>query len=306
MLARQPGVLLGCRCDPIPDGVLALDPESVLGAKAALKQLSQPQLQTVRGGLCLEGQGGRTILRLLPARDVPPPPDLRSVTWHRVTKEAAELMVRVASVAALEREDRQGLTWVRLGPGWSEATDEVVVARAPGLAFEALMPAAAFLLTKGRGALEIGELGLGAVVVRAGEVTICGDSNATGSTWFPALEPCWADLPLETGSVVVSRLALQAAIRAAAKSETVVHLGLSPEGSFGVWTPEVLMRLEGQCSGKGGLLVDSRALLLTLVGAAKEVKLVFRNAGQRQPLEVRDGQFRALVWPVIGGLDGPE
>lgn len=299
VLARRGPTLLTIQ-STFPAGVWACDLAQILAAKAALSTLQTPTLSPGQGLLRLEDPNSRVVLATLDARQVPGAPDLRGVTWARLDQPHVGYLARVAALAAAGKEDRPGLSWISIGPTYIEATDEVLVARAPSpVTFAARVPAFAVEPFLKEAEVLVGEMGGGSIALKSAEVTVAVDGNASAELWFPKLDRVWRSIAgLEPQCVTVSRAEAGKALRAAAKGveSDVVEFGFERSAiRMGGGSVEISVAAGG--SAEGRILLRAKEFGYALSKGSKTVMIGYR--GPDRPLEVVDGEVMILAFPVV-------
>lgn len=325
--------MLQIRAPDAPDGVLAVDAESAYELRAALGKLTK--VVTVVPGasaLLLTAGPNDVTLTTVDARDVPQLPSLGGVTWAPVPAADWKGVGRVAKCAAGAKEDRPGLAYVRLGPQFVDATDEILVTRSvTGLPWgvRILAELVPFVAPESpSGTVSVGDMGGGAVALASSaepalaDVVLVFDGRAASATWTPELGGVWAAWDAAGAPPVVvnlSRAEATAAARAAsAGCETsAVEIAISSKGvSFGGGTAVVHVAIEPGSDpddaeakksdtvcrtpppgARAVVLVDVGAFVASTAGLSKLCTLTWR--AYDRPLEVSDANHRTLIFPVV-------
>lgn len=326
--------MLQVRASDAPDGVLAVDAESAYELRAALGKLAKVVTVTITGPATLRLAAGANDVTLttVDARDVPQLPSIGGATWAPIPAADWKGVGRVAKCAAGSKEDRPGLAYVRLGPQFADATDEILVTRSvTGLPWgvRVLADLVPFVGPESpSGTVSVGDLGGGAVALASSaepdmaDVVLVFDGRPTAATWTPELGGVWGAWDAAGAPpvlVTVDRSEATAAARAAAAGcdTSAVEIVISSAGvAFGGGTAVVHVSIvpgseppDAQTEAGGVVcrtpppgaravvLVDVGAFVAATAGLSKLCTLTWR--AHDRPIEVSDVNHRTLIFPVV-------
>ncbi len=294
--------------EDVIDGVQSFDTDQVLANKAPLDHLGRGVTigaSPVSSRYARFVQGDSYVdLEVRDGNDIPAPPDVTMALWTTVPVFEFEYMRRIALLVSEKKEDRPGLAWLSLGPLFVDATDEVIVATAPSsVSFEARVPGAVLQLFPYDGSsVDIARMLEGSVAIRTEQAMLFVDGRAQRGLWFPDLRRVWQTIglePPEDRGVKVVRTEIARVVRAATSvsESAVITLVFAVDGVHVLGGMARTFLPTTHANEEGELLVSGKSLGYVLQKGSKNMHLKFR--GTQRPLEVIDGNFRALVFPVI-------
>lgn len=334
--ARQGGARLVIRCSDAPGSSFALLAESVKATKGPLAAMDgrvEVRQKDRRTTSLVEWRGQpeqpvNAIDLLLADPHDPEARPFAAPTWIvEVTEIDWNAAQAVAACAASPKDDRPAFEIVQLGPTWADATDEIIVARAPfPIGRQIRVPAALLEYVSPEGGYgSISESADGVTLASAqdpqvAEVRVIIDDVRSRSGFFPDCDAVWSVVDQLVPGVKVQTAKVKKAVShvkaAVAKSAQVDGAGAAVRFQT---TPQVVVVAGGPAfqtvelepppkpkKGEpeppplnprvGSTYLTAEAFTTAIGGIGKVIEVVVFGDGGA--VEIRGGYARRLISPV--------